>query len=46
MSENARYNWTHGIKKNLSDQVNGKTLKRDIRYSLTFRKLTNKMPFQ
>lgn len=39
MSDNARYNWTHGIDKRTSDIFNNQIIPRKTRLSLTFRKI-------
>lgn len=39
MEGDARYRYTHEIKKRMNDVVNGTKIKRDIRYSITFRKM-------
>lgn len=41
MSENARYNWTHGINKQITDVYSNKVIPRETRISLTFRKVNN-----
>lgn len=37
MSDEARYQWVHGMKSRKSDTVDGKKIKRGTRYSLTYR---------
>lgn len=37
MQGDSRYNWKHEIKPRLSDMVDGKRFKRDVRISVTFR---------
>lgn len=41
MSENARYNWSHSISKQLNDNVDNHIIERDTRISLTFRKVNS-----
>jgi len=39
MKNDVRYKWKHGIKPVKTDLINGKRIKRTIRYSITFRNL-------
>ncbi|CAM3692454.1 alpha-ketoglutarate-dependent dioxygenase AlkB [Mucilaginibacter galii] len=39
ISGEARYDWTHGIAARLADQIDGKRINRELRISLTFRKV-------
>lgn len=38
LDDNSRYNWNHEIKSRKSDKINGKTIKRNTRISITFRR--------
>lgn len=40
MTDDARYQWKHGIMPHKNDTVNGIAIPRGTRYSITFRKLT------
>lgn len=39
LSGDARYLWEHGISEQLSDQIDGQTIQRGTRISVTLRKL-------
>jgi len=39
MKNDAKYKWKHSIPTRQTDIINGKVIKRDIRYSITFREL-------
>lgn len=41
LEDNSRYNWNHEIKPRKSDKINGKTVKRNTRISITFRRYKN-----
>lgn len=38
LEDDSRYNWNHEIKSRKSDKINGKTIKRNTRISITFRR--------
>ena len=38
IKDESRYKWSHGIRKNKTDIINGKSVNRTRRVSITFRK--------